>query len=421
MIASDPPIPVPIRRYRYSKLRWRVAVHALDFLGGALIWIWRRFVGAQRVESPSRILVLQLDHLGDAILSSPIFPRLRAAYPDARIDVLASSSNRAVFEADPRIDRVLLAERTWFGGRPGLADLLRAVWGLGTRLRRERYDLAIDVRGDVLSVLVMAIAGARRRLGWSMGGGGFLLTDVAAWQPLRHEVASRMALLDVLGLPAEEAPRVLAHPTDADRLRVGRRLLRAWPGRVRAAVGASRFGRSDSRASESTYEEESPLLAIHVGAGTAAKRWPRRHWGELVGRFIEEGWRVVVVGDRGEPSAFEHPAVRDWSGKLSLMEAAALLERVDLFIGVDSGPAHLAACAGVPSVVLFSGTNRVAQWRPWSRRTRVIRQKVACRPCHRKVCPLADHPCMAGITPDRVFRASMRWLRRMHHGGRAGG
>jgi len=414
MIASDPPIPVPIRRYRYSKLRWRVAVHALDALGGVLAWIWRRLIRVPRVEMPARILVLQLDHLGDAILSSPIFPRLRAAYPAARIDVLASTSNRAVFEADPQVDRVLLAERTWFGGRPGLWDLIGSVWRLGMRLRAERYDLAIDVRGDVLSVLVMAIAGARRRLGWSMGGGGFLLTDVAPWRPLRHEVASRMALLDVLGLPREDAPRVVAHPTDADRLRVGRRLRRAWPGRSRVSVGASREVSRASRVVEQAEEAEPPLLAIHVGAGTAAKRWPARHWGDLVGRFVAEGWRVVVVGDRGDRAMEGLGGVRDWTGRLALMETAALLERVDLFIGVDSGPAHLAACAGVPSIVLFSGTNRVAQWRPWSHRTRVLRQRVACRPCHRKVCPLADHPCMAGITPERVYRASIRWLRRMH-------
>src|SRR6185312_12047918 len=138
--------------------------------------------------APRRILVVQLDHMGDAVLSSPMFPRLRAAFPGASIDVLASPSNRAVFEADPHVNRVHLAARNWFERRPSGWALGSAVWDLGMRLRGGRYDLGIDVRGDVLTVLVLALAGIPRRLGWAMGGGGVLLPDVAEWVPGRPEV-----------------------------------------------------------------------------------------------------------------------------------------------------------------------------------------------------------------------------------------
>ena len=93
------PRPVPIRRYRYTKWRWRVLVHALDAVGGRIMRLWRRLRPLGAWNSPRRILVVQLDHLGDSVLSSPIFPRLQAAFPEAVIDVLASPSNRAVFEA----------------------------------------------------------------------------------------------------------------------------------------------------------------------------------------------------------------------------------------------------------------------------------------------------------------------------------
>ena len=79
-----------------------------------------------------------------------------------------------------------------------------AVWGLGRILRRERYDLGIDVRGDILTVLVLALAGIPRRVGWAMGGGGFLLTDLTRWIPGRHEVGSRLALLDRIGVHRED-------------------------------------------------------------------------------------------------------------------------------------------------------------------------------------------------------------------------
>src|SRR6516162_2946677 len=75
------PRPVPVGRYRYSKWRWRIAVRVLDALGALLIRPWRRLHAAPRIEDPRRILLVQLDHLGDAVLTSPLLGRLHAAYP----------------------------------------------------------------------------------------------------------------------------------------------------------------------------------------------------------------------------------------------------------------------------------------------------------------------------------------------------
>jgi heptosyltransferase-2 len=427
---------VPVRRYRYSKLRWRLLVRALDLFGAVLMAAWRLFRRARTVGDPARILVVQLDHLGDAILTSPILPRLRAAYPRARLDVLASSSNRAVFEADPHVDRVHVGERNWFERRTAGWSLASAVWRLGKLLRRERYDLGIDVRGDVLTVFVLALAGIPRRLGWAMGGGGFLLTDVAPWVPGRHEVESRMALIERLGLRDDQPVRTLVHVTDDDRARVLRRLREAWPDRParRASPRLVRVGASGPDPDEARprvaeradadrlhagrFGESSPLLAVHLGAGTAAKRWPARHWRALLDRFLADGWRVVVVGGLEDVGASRsiasHEGLRDWTGTLAVSETTALLERVDLFVGADSGPAHMAASAGVPSVILFSGTNLPRQWRPYSRRALVLRHRVPCRPCHCKVCPLVDHPCLADLRPERVYRAARRWWSRLH-------
>src|SRR4051812_30450931 len=217
------PRPVPVGRYRYSKWRWRVSVRALDAAGGLGMRLWRLVRPARSVSAPRRILVVQLDHLGDAVLTSPLLALLRAAYPQAQIDVLASPSNREVFEADPHVDRVRLATRNWFERRRGSWALGTAVWTLGRSLREGRYDLGIDVRGDILTVLVLALAGIPRRLGWAMGGGGFLLTDVARWVPGRHEVGSRLALLGRLGIPPGCPPRLAGHPTHPHPAPGGRR------------------------------------------------------------------------------------------------------------------------------------------------------------------------------------------------------
>lgn len=422
---------MPSRRYRYSKLRWRVAVRALDAVGALLMAVWRVVRPLRDGGPPRRILVVQLDHLGDAVLSGPLFPRLRAAYPGASIDVLASPSNVALFEADPHVDAVRVASRSWFDRRPARRSWLGAVWELGRTLRGGRYDLGIDVRGDVLTVLVLALARIPRRVGWAMGGGGFLLTDRVRWEPGRHEVLSRLAILEALGVAADGPVRVTAPVADRDRARVGTLLREAWPSSrpMPVLVPARRWPSKRRRRAAAPDRDEpealhagrfgaAPLLVAHLGAGTAAKRWPPGHWRALIDRFLGDGWRVVVVGgpeDAGAAGALAmHRNLRDWTGRLAVTETAALIERADLFIGADSAPAHLAACAGVAAVVLFSGTNRPRQWRPWSRRALVVRRRVPCSPCHQKACPLADHPCLTGLRPERVHRAARRWWARLH-------
>lgn len=446
------PKPVPVRRYRYTKLRWRILVRLFDFVGGLFMSVWRCVRPLSPGVLPNRILVVQLDHLGDSVLSSPLFPLLKQAYPSSQIDVLASPSNRAVFEADPLVQRVLVADRNWFDRRPGRFSIISAVCRLAWSLRGLGYDLGIDVRGDVLTVLVLCLAGIPRRLGWEMGGGGFLLTDLAVWVPGRHEVESRLALAKALGLslPESERPRVTVSVSDRDRARVARLLREAWPSRpmTRRILRTEAKAASITASSRSSllnplpvspgplehpfheadfdpdhlhagrFGEPAPLLAVHLGAGTAAKRWPLHHWRSLLTRFLSDGWRILIVGGAEDAMLSErlpdHENLRDWTGLLLVTETTALLERADLFIGADSGPAHLAACAGVPSVVLFSGTNRIDQWRPWSRYSLVLHHQVPCRPCHRKICPFADHPCMSGLTPELVFKRAREWWAELH-------
>jgi heptosyltransferase-2 len=415
-----------------------VLVHVVDFAGSLAMKVWRRFRPAPLVGDPRRILIVQLDHLGDSVLTSPLITRLRAAYPRAVIDVLASPSNHEVFEADPGVDQVRIAGRTWFERHPGRRGLLRAVWDLGRSIRGQGYDLGIDVRGDVLTVLVLALGGIPRRVGWEMGGGAFLLTDVADWVRGRHEVRSRLALLKPLGIEEDGGARVDVHVSDHDRVSVAQRLSEAWPRRaarrVEVTVGSGGGIDTDERPDgmvgslladdpewlhADRFGRVPPLLAVHLGAGTAAKRWPRENWSRLIHRFLVDGWRVVIVGGREDPPASQvsppHERLRDWTGRLTVTQTTALLERADLFIGADSGPAHLAASAGTLSVILFSGTNQPRQWRPWSRHSLIIRERVSCQPCHQKACPLLDHPCMSGLDPDRVYRAARRWWARVHH------
>jgi lipopolysaccharide heptosyltransferase II len=398
--------PRPARRfgpwYRYTRRRWHVLMAVVDLVGWLLFWpghVARRVArsGCGAGAPPRRILVVQLDHLGDAILSTGLLHALRQACPQARIDVLAAPWNRAVFDTCPAVDRVHVAPSARFArqapGGPGRLRWIAALLRCGWRLRRQRYDLGLDIRGELPHAALLWLCGARRRVGWRAGGGGFLLTDSPRWLPGRHEVESRAALLQAAGIPCDAqrlAPRVI--PSDAAR----RWVARHWAAHPRGEAPPWR-----------------PRVVLHLGAGTPAKCWPAAHWHELACRLLREhGARVVLVGTQEDRPAAAHitsrlppGAVLDWTARLDFDELAALLQTADVLVGSDSAPAHLAAAVGTPVVALFSGTNDAAQWRPWGNRVTIVKQPVACRPCHRTRCAWADHPCMRGIAPQPVAEA----------------
>ena len=396
----------PLGRYRYVRLRWRVLFAGIDCLGTvafAVARAVRAFVGrlaAGPPESPAdvcnndprTILVVQLDHLGDAVLSTAMLAPLRKRYPFASIEVLASPANREVFEAMPQVDRVHVSRRNRFAQRCRFAWIPASFWW-GWTLRRRKVDLAIDVRGDFPAALILWLSGARRRLGWTAGGGGFLLTDSPPFVPGRPELQSRLALLAELGI------RPLAGQT--------------WQPVFRTSTAAHhRIARMVEQLSRQS-PTLGPRFVLHVAAGTAAKRWPVEHWQELIGRIVVSyGAQVVLVGTAGDRAIARQilgtaplPGVVDWTGLTNVAELAALLEQADLLVGTDSGPAHLANAVGTPVVVLFSGTNHPPQWQPRGQHVCVLRRPVACSPCHRHRCPLAGHPCMSGLTPREVAEA----------------
>lgn len=379
--------------YRYTRRRWHLLMRLVDWFG---YWLFRACAAIGRCcgmqdsprTAPLSILLVQLDHLGDAILTTAVLPALRREFPQARIEVLASPISAEVFRNREEIDCVWVCPRYRYSrGHGWLWPAAVLYWGLKLR---GRFDTAIDIRGELPLALLLWLTGATRRLGWNAGGGGFLLTESPIYTPHRPEVDSRWAMFRLLGIEpqmkAESLPRW--RPTGES--------LGAMSGRLE---GIRVFGQ--------------PIYMFHLGSGMESKRWPARYWGELVRRLAERGPSTVILvgGEDDRPlarqvlQAVNGPGVTDWTGRTSVTELVALAEFADVFVGADSGPAHLAAAVGVATLVLFSGTNHAPQWQPRGRHVRVLQHAVACSPCHCESCPLADHPCMTGLSVDEVLRA----------------
>ena len=407
-------------RYRYVRMRWHVMFSLIDAIGGLLFnaahvaSILLFPFKSKQTRPVQRILIVQLDHIGDAVITSVMLPLLRRRYPQAAIEILCGPWNQVFFESIAEVDRVHVSRLNRFLRDDARSLFSRFAWtgavfAQGLRLRRRRFDLAIDTRGEFPNALMIWIAGARQRLGWDCGGGGFLLTHIAPFEHGRPEVESRLALLAELGIVSTDAtestPRFKS--TDTAKKSLAAKL-----------DGIMADGRLGLLANEQNTARRYPWIVLHVSAGTAAKRWPVEHLRKLVDTLSDSVAKIILVGGPGDTAISQgilgtdcSPNVYDLTGRLDVAELAALLERADLFIGADSGPAHLAAAVSTPVIALFSGTNNHRQWRPHGPNVAILRHPVPCGPCHRERCPLPEHPCMKQIEPKDVARAAGRFIR----------
>jgi len=325
-----------------------------------------------RQDAVRRILLVKPDHLGDMLLAFPAMWKIRSRFPGARIAILGDPAFHSFAVSQGLADCVIPFVSPWIEkGRP--SNLLKAISVLRT-LRREKFDLAINLRLDFREILLTSLSGAASTLSYDYRWSGALLTHrIPHPEKQMHEADLWLSLLESAGITSDSGLPPIRVP-EADPL------VPLESGRVRKTV------------------------VLHTGAGTPAKSWIAGRFAELAGRLMENGGiRIVVVGDHNAEAVAPGKDVLDLRGRQDLSRLAGVISRADAFVGADSGPAHLAGLLGVPAVVLFSGTNLSERWRPIGDNVRVLESRVDCRPCHRRECNLEGRPCMAGITVEHVL------------------
>jgi heptosyltransferase-2 len=152
----------------------------------------------------------------------------------------------------------------------------------------------------------------------------------------------------------------------------------------------------------------SPFLCLMPGSTWPSKAWPREHFLALARKARLEGLDVAVLGSPDERPTCDfvaQDATHNLCGRTSLVQAAAWLRGARAALGNDSGLAHLAAACGTPTLALYGATDPAGS-APWGPRTLALRlDGIPCAPCFQRACTVAGHPCLAGLDPDRVWRA----------------
>jgi lipopolysaccharide heptosyltransferase II len=349
---------------------------------------------------PRRILLLRLERIGDLLMSAPAIAAVRQFAPEAEIDLVVGSWNASIARLIPGIDRVETLDASWLA-RGSAGGGMRALMARARGWRAREYDLAINFEGDIRSHLLVALSGATERAGFTMAGGGPLLTRRFEFDPRQHTTANAWRLVkDTFAALHTNHPDVPAPPF---------RLQLPALARERAAALVGR---------------EARVIALHASGGRAIKQWPPERFAQAAARVARElDATLVLSGSPGDRPIVDEVraklpddvAIIDLAGELELPILGAVLERCLVFITGDTGPMHLAAAVGTPTVAVF-GPSDPARYAPISTRHRVVRIDLPCAPCNRirlppQRCQGHTPDCLEGVTVDAVVAAA-RDLRR---------
>lgn len=344
------------------------------------------------------LLCVRLDSIGDVLMTTPAIRALREQCPDRRITLLTSSAGAKAAELVPEIDRTIVYDAPWM--KPEPADLSsRADCAMVERLRAGRFDAAAIfttfTQSPLPAALTCHLAGVPARLAHCREKPYHLLTD---WVPerepengIRHEVQRHLDLVSTVGASTTRTGLSLRVPPEA-------------------AAGAL------AALHDAGHDPDEPWLVVHPGSTASSRRYPPELYAEamraLTGRT---GHRVVVTGDPTERQLAEGlaadlgAAAISLAGRLSFAQLCGLIAASPLLVCNNSGPAHVAAAVGTPTVALYALTN--PQHTPWQVASRVLHHDVPCRWCFMSVCPEGHHACLRLVPPADVAAAAAELLR----------
>ncbi len=327
-----------------------------------------------------RILVIKPRAIGDVLLSTPVLPDLRREFPAAQIDFLVESFASPVLDGNPFINRVV----TYDTRVDSSASIV-------SRVRKNHYDLVIDLFANPRTAVITLLSGARYRAGfpfkWRRVAYNIIVTPRSGQV---HNVEFNLDALRRLGIEVTStAPSFYLDEESGE-------------------FAHSFLVENDLAAGE--------FLAINIGGGWGTKRWPLDKFTELSSMIRLRLHRRVVVLYGPSEEAGAAKIARSSRAILapptSLKQMGAILFRSRLLITNDSGPMHIAAALGVPTLAIFGPTSPHLQG-PYGNISEIVRnEKLDCLECNLTKCPIGNL-CMNELHPETVFEESQNLIRKV--------
>ena len=342
------------------------------------------------MNGPKKILIFQTAFLGDVILTLPMIQVLKRTFPQAMIDVVTTPAASPLL-LHPDISTVIPYDKR--KTQRGLGGML----SFARQIRSRRYDIAVVPHRSLRSALVVALGGIPMRIGFSTASGKFLYTNSVPYEKNRHEIERNLILLSALKIPITGKELPALYPDESAIRSVNKFLF------------------------EREIVNDHPLIAVAPGSVWNTKRWLAERYAELSLKLAERGCEVVIIGGREDAELggaivefAKHKHVHDATGKLTLLESAALIGRCGVLVTNDSAPLHIGVAMRTPVVEIFGATIPEFGFAPYGDRDVVIETRgLECRPCGihgGQTCPTGTFDCMNRIETQMVYDAIVKFL-----------
>jgi len=322
----------------------------------------------------NRILIVEVNWVGDVLLSTPLIRSVREKFKNAHIACLVHPRVKEVLKKNPRINEIIIYDEKH--AHKSLLGKLRLTW----ELRRHRFDLAILLHRSFTKAFITYLAGIKKRAGYITGKRRLLITHPvdSADTPL-HKVDYFLKVAGALGCDTGNR-NCEFFINDTERRKIER------------VLAENGIGKGDF------------LVVLNPGGNWAPKRWPEENFACLAEGLIEKyGAKIAISGAKKDieralriKEKMKRP-VTVLCGKTNLSELAALAERADFVISGDSGPMHVAVSMKSNVIAIFGPTSPSFTGPTGSGNYRVIQKDVSCEvPCYELAC--GDYKCMKAVT-----------------------
>lgn len=330
-----------------------------------------------------RFLVVRTDRIGDLVLSTPVPEAIKSRYPESRITMMVSSYAADVIKGNPNLDEVMVDySENKNKGIKGFFILLGEI-------RRRKFAVAILLKPTLRLAVLLFLAGVKHRIGT-----GFRFYQILFNQKvymhrkvnLKHEVEYNLDMLRPLGIISKRImPKIYVSPQEKEFVR--------------------------NIFDEFKITPEDTVVAIHPGSGNSSLNLPAKRFAEVADGMVEKmNARIVFTGSNKEKNLIDFIRNKmqyhsvDLTGRTTIPQLVAVLQNCDVLISSSTGPMHLAASLGTPTVAIFCPVFSAGpiRWGPYGEGHQVILPPVpVCFECKPKRCPHYD--CMEKIKPDQII------------------